>query len=63
MDSSQGTQSAENNVMICESGNGPVLSSGFWYQLLSEEMMKVVESLGFVFAASRAQCIACCVSS
>ena len=33
--------------MRCESGNGPVLSSRFWYQLLSEEMIKVVESSGF----------------
>ena len=58
-----GTESAENNVMICESRNGPTLSLGFWYQLLSEEMTKVVVISGFVFAASRAQCIACCVSS
>ena len=50
-------------MMICEFGNGPTLSFGFRYQLLSEEMIKEVVLSGFVFAASRAQCLACCVSS
>ena len=61
MDSSQGTESAGKRVMRCESENGPILSSGFWYQLLSKEMIKVVVLSGFVFAPSQAPmfCLLC----